>query len=137
MKLHNKVAFITGGSSGIGKAVAILMAEEGAKVCVLSRDENELKKTVKKIEEAGGTAIFADADISKPEEMKRAFAKTIDAFGQLDVVFANAGINGVWASIEELEPDEWDKTLPINLKGTFLTSKYAFRISKNKAAPSS
>jgi NAD(P)-dependent dehydrogenase (short-subunit alcohol dehydrogenase family) len=125
MKLQNKVALVTGGSSGIGKAAALLMAKEGAKVCVLSRDEKELQETVEAIRKAGGTALITVADISKPEEMEQAFAKTIEQFGQLDIVFANAGINGVWAPIEELKPDEWDKTLQINLKGTFLTTKYA------------
>ncbi len=125
MKLKDKVAFVTGGSSGIGKAAAILLAKEGAKVCVVSRSEDKLQQTVKEIEKAGGTAIFAVADISKPQEMELAIAKTIETFGQLNIVFANAGINGVWAPIEELEPEEWDKTLEINLKGTFLTAKYS------------
>lgn len=132
MRLKNKVAFVTGGSSGIGKAAALLFAKEGAKVCVASRSEEGLKATVKEIEKAGGQAIFANADISNPEEMEKAIAKTIKEFGQLDVVFANAGINGVWAPIEELEPEEWDKTLNINLKGTFLTVKYAIpHLKKN------
>ncbi|MFN7116374.1 MAG: SDR family oxidoreductase [Saprospiraceae bacterium] len=125
MNVKDKIAFITGASSGIGKAAALLLAREGAKVCGLSRNENELRKTVQEIEQLGGTAIYVVGDISKPEEIQRAIAKTVDAFGRLDIVFANAGINGVWAPIEELEPDEWDKTLNINLKGTFLTAKYA------------
>lgn len=125
MKLQDKVAFITGGSSGIGKAAAILLAKEGAKVCVSSRSEEELQATVQEIEKSGGTAIFAVADISQPEDMLLAITKTVQEFGQLDFVFANAGINGVWAPIEELTPEEWDKTLQINLKGTFLTAKYA------------
>ncbi len=125
MKLKNKVAFITGGSSGIGKATALLFAKEGAKVCVASRSEEELQITVGEIEKSGGTAIFAQADVSNPKELEQAIAKTIQSFGQLDIVFVNAGINGVWAPIEELEPEEWDKTLSINLKGTFLTAKYA------------
>ncbi len=125
MKLQNKVALVTGASSGIGKAAAILMAKEGAKVCALSRSEDELQETVQEIEKLGGTAILAAADISNPEEMLLAVTKTVQTFGRLDIVFANAGINGVWTPIEELEPDEWDKTLQINLKGTFLTVKYA------------
>ena len=65
------------------------------------------------------------ADISQPEQMQQATQQIVDRWGRLDIVFANAGINGVWAPIEELTPDEWDKTLNINLKGTFLTVKYA------------
>ncbi len=125
MDLQNKVACITGGSSGIGQAAAILLAQSGAKVGIISRDEDELKATVQQIEQAGGQAMYAIADISKPEEIQRAVEQVAAAYGRLDIVFANAGINGVWAPIEELEPDEWDKTLSINLKGTFLTVKYA------------
>ncbi len=125
MQLLNKTAIITGAGSGIGKAAALLLAKEGAKICVVSRTEKELLQTVDEIKSAGGTAIYAIADVSKPEELEHAVAATIKAFGSLDIVFANAGINGIWAPIEELEPDEWDKTLSINLKGTFLTVKYA------------
>jgi NAD(P)-dependent dehydrogenase (short-subunit alcohol dehydrogenase family) len=125
MQLQEKVAIITGAGSGIGKAAAILFAKEGAKVCLVSRTEEELRETVDEIERAGGTAIFAVADISNPDEIERAVAATVEAFGSLDIVFANAGINGVWAPIEELAPEEWDNTININLKGTFLTVKYA------------
>jgi NAD(P)-dependent dehydrogenase (short-subunit alcohol dehydrogenase family) len=125
MQLQGKAAIITGAGSGIGKAAAILFAKEGAKVCLVSRTEKELRETVDEIEAAGGTAVFAVADISNSEDMKRAVAATIEAFGSLDIVFANAGINGVWAPIEELSPEEWDNTININLKGTFLTVKYA------------
>ncbi len=125
MQLQGKAAIVTGAGSGIGKAAAILFAREGAKVCLVSRTGDELRQVVDEIERAGGTAVFAVADISKPVEIERAVAATIEAFGGLDVVFANAGINGVWAPIEELEPDEWDNTVNINLKGTFLTVKYA------------
>jgi NAD(P)-dependent dehydrogenase (short-subunit alcohol dehydrogenase family) len=125
MQLQGKAAIITGAGSGIGKAAAILFAKEGAKVCLVSRTEDELRKTVDEIKAAGGTAVFAVADISKPDEIERAVVAAIEAFGRLDVVFANAGINGVWAPIEELAPEEWDNTININLKGTFLTVKYA------------
>ncbi|CAA9404402.1 MAG: 3-oxoacyl-[acyl-carrier protein] reductase [uncultured Pyrinomonadaceae bacterium] len=125
MHLQEKTAIITGAGSGIGKAAAILFAKEGAKVCLVSRTEKELRETVDEIEAAGGTAVFAVADISKPDEIERAVAATIEAFGSLDIVFANAGVNGVWAPIEELAPEEWDNTININLKGTFLTVKYA------------
>lgn len=132
MQLLNKTALITGAGSGIGKAAALLLAKEGANVCIVSRTEKELVATVNEIISAGGKAIYAIADISVPEEIENAVAATIKAFGSLDIVFANAGINGVWAPIEELEPEEWDKTLNINLKGTFLTVKYAIpHLKKN------
>ncbi len=125
MQLLGKTAIVTGAGSGIGKAAAILFAKEGAAVCLISRTEEELRQTVDEIERAGGKAIYHVADVSAPDEMKRAVASAVDTFGGLDIVFANAGVNGVWAPIEELEPDEWDDTLNINLKGTFLTVKYA------------
>lgn len=125
MQLTDKVALVTGAGSGIGKAAAELMAKEGAKVALLGRTEDELNKTLSQIQSNGGAAIPLLADISQPEQMQQATQKVIDEWGRLDIVFANAGINGVWASLEELEPQEWDKTININLTGTFLTVKYA------------
>ena len=125
MSLAGKVALITGGGSGIGKAAAVLLAKEGAKVAALGRTEDELKKTVSQIQDAGGEAMSVTADISQPDQMQQAVQQVVNQWGRLDIVFANAGINGVWAPLEELEPEEWDKTININLKGTFLTVKYA------------
>jgi NAD(P)-dependent dehydrogenase (short-subunit alcohol dehydrogenase family) len=73
----------------------------------------------------GGKARFLPCDVSKPEDVKRAVDETVRAFGGLHVVFANAGINGVWTPVDELKPEEWDQTLGINLKGTYLTVHYA------------
>lgn len=125
MQLAERVALITGAGSGIGKAAALLLAKEGAKIGALGRTQDELKDTVAQIQGAGGEAIPIDADISQPNEMQQAVQQLVERWGRLDIVFANAGINGVWAPLEELEPDEWDKTINVNLKGTFLTVKYA------------
>jgi NAD(P)-dependent dehydrogenase (short-subunit alcohol dehydrogenase family) len=125
MRLQGKVALITGGGSGIGKASAKLMAQEGAKVAVLGRTQEKLDQTVAEIHSHGGEALAISADISQASEVQRVMAKIDEQWNQLDIVFAHAGINGVWAPIEELEPDEWQKTLNINLMGTFLTVKYA------------
>ena len=125
MQLAERVALITGAGSGIGKAAALLLAKEGAKIGALGRTQDELKDTVAQIQGAGGEAIPIDADISQPNEMQQAVQQLVDQWGRLDIVFANAGINGVWAPLEELEPEEWDKTINVNLKGTFLTVKYA------------
>jgi len=125
MQLKDKVALITGAGSGIGKASALLLAKEGAKVAVLEREAENAKRTVEQITETGGQAIAVVADVSKPRQMERAVQKIIDKWDRLDIVFANAGINGVWAPIEELKPEEWDDTFDINIKGTFLTVKYA------------
>lgn len=125
MQLKDRVALITGAGSGIGKAAALLLAREGARVAALGRTEEEIRETVEEIKRQGGEAITVCADISQPEEMRQAVARLMEEWNRLDIVFANAGINGVWAPIEELEPEEWDKTLNVNLKGTFLTVKYA------------
>lgn len=132
MQLKGKVALVTGGGSGIGEAAAKLMAGEGAQVGVLGRTESELIKVCREIESKGGKAIPLVADVSRPEEMKKAVADLISEWERLDIVFANAGINGVWAALEELEPEEWDQTLEINLKGTFLTVKYALPYLKKQ-----
>ncbi len=124
MQLDNKVAFITGAGSGIGKAAALALAKAGARVAALGRTPDELQKTVDAIAKAGGEAMAVTADVSKPADMERAAAEVIEAWDRIDIVFANAGINGVWAPIDELTPEEWQKTIDINLTGTFLTIKY-------------
>ena len=125
MQLRDKVALITGAGSGIGKAAALRLAREGARIGALGRTEDELQKTIDEIKAGGGQAIALLADISRPDDMHQAVDRLAERWGRLDIVFANAGINGVWAPIEELSPEEWDKTIDINLKGTFLTIKYA------------
>jgi NAD(P)-dependent dehydrogenase (short-subunit alcohol dehydrogenase family) len=125
MQLTGKVALITGAGSGIGKAAAVLLAKEGARIAALGRTEDQLNQTVAEIRAAGGDAIALLADVSQPDQMQRSVQRAIDQWARLDIVFANAGINGVWAPLEELTPEDWDRTLEINLKGTFLTVKYA------------
>lgn len=125
MQLRDRVALVTGAGSGIGKASAILMAKEGARVAALSRTREQLEETVAEIESAGGEGMVVVADTSRPEQVEAAVRQVVERWGRLDVVFANAGVNGVWAPIEELEVDEWRQTLDINLTGTFLTLKYA------------
>jgi len=125
MQLEGKVALVTGSGSGIGKAAAMLLAKEGARVAALDHTEENARKTVAEIEQKGGKALALTADVSQPDQMQAAVQKIADLWGRLDIVFANAGINGVWAPLEELSPEEWDHTLNVNLKGTFLTVKYA------------
>lgn len=125
MRLQNKVALITGGGSGIGEGAAVAFAREGAKVAVLGRTKGKLDETVKRIEEAGGEGLAVEGDVSKYGDMERVVAEVVETWGRLDVLFANAGINGVWAPIEELAPEEWEKTIAINLNGTFFSIKAA------------
>ena len=123
--MKDKVAFITGGGSGIGAATAKLLAQQGAKVAISARTKEELDKVVQEIESEGGEGLAIIADVSKVEDVKNAYTELLDKYGRLDIVFANAGVNGTWAPIEKLEPDEFRKTVDINLTGTFLTIKYA------------
>jgi NAD(P)-dependent dehydrogenase (short-subunit alcohol dehydrogenase family) len=125
MQLTSRVALVTGAGSGIGKAAAQLLAKEGAHVAAVGRSADEIQRVVKEIEGSGGTAMALVADIARAEQMRQAIEQVVERWGRLDIVFANAGINGVWAPIEELEPEEWSNTLNINLTGTFLTIKYA------------
>ena len=123
--LDGKVAFVTGAASGIGRCSALRFAEEGAKVALADVSEDEGQKVTREISDAGGEALFTTCDVSDPESVRKALDSAVHRFGRLDVVMANAGVNGVWAPIDELEPDEWDRTLDINLKGTYLTLHFA------------
>lgn len=124
-KLYNKVAMITGAASGIGKASAIRLAMAGAKVGLIDLKEENANRVKAEIEVNGGAAIVMDTDITKAQEVEASIKKLIEKWGKIDFVFANAGINGKIAPIEDLTPNDWDETLAVNLKGTFLTVKYA------------
>jgi NAD(P)-dependent dehydrogenase (short-subunit alcohol dehydrogenase family) len=123
--LDGKVAWITGSSSGIGRATALAMAREGAAVAVHGTNLDEINEVVAEIEGAGGKAMAAPADVSDAAQVQKAADDIVRRLGRIDIVFANAGINGVWAPIDDLKPEEWDQTLSVNLTGTFLTIKYA------------
>ena len=123
--LDGKVAFITGGASGIGAGAARRFAQEGARVMLADLQEDEGEKLRDEIAAKGGQATYVACDVSDADSVSNAITQTVEQFGRLDIVFANAGINGVWAPVEEITPEEWDKTLDINLKGTFLTVHFA------------
>jgi NAD(P)-dependent dehydrogenase (short-subunit alcohol dehydrogenase family) len=125
MHFNQQVAFITGGSSGIGAATAAAFAREGARVVILGTDSERVDEQVQAIQSSGGEAMPIVADVSDAAAMKNAVDAVIARWGRIDVVFANAGINGVWAPIEDIQPDEWDETINVNLRGTYLTIKYA------------
>ncbi len=123
--LENRVAFITGGSSGIGEGTARRFAKEGAAVAIADLQAEQGERVRGEIEAEGGKAIYVECDVSSPEAVQQAIDTTVERFGKLDIVFANAGINGVWTPVEELQPEEWDRTIDINLKGTYLTVHFA------------
>jgi NAD(P)-dependent dehydrogenase (short-subunit alcohol dehydrogenase family) len=128
--LSGRVALVTGAGSGIGKNAAKLLAYADAKVALLSHSKDELEATAHELTSNGHQALPLLADLTDPREMERAVAKVKETWGRLDIVVANAGLNGVWAPIEELAVEEWDKTLNTNLRGTFLTAKYAAPLLK-------
>lgn len=123
--LTGKVALVTGAGSGIGKASALALGAAGAKVVVMSRSQDEIDATAQEIVAAGGEAIAIAADTTDDDAMRKLVADTEAQFGRLDIVVANAGINGTWAPIADLTPDEWDKTIAVNLRGTYLTIHHA------------
>ena len=125
MDLKNSVALVTGAGSGIGKGAAVRLAREGAKVGVLSRTDVQILDVVREIRDAGGEAMPLIADVSKSDQLQSAIAELAEAYGGIQVVVANAGVNGLWAPIEQISEEDWDYTMDINLKGTFMTIKYA------------
>ncbi len=125
MELSGRVAVVTGAGSGLGEASALRLAEAGADVVLVSRTREELEAVARKVEAMGRQALVVDGDLSDTELARSVFTQTQDRFGRLDILFANAGVNGVWAPIQELQPEEWDKTIAINLRGTYLSIHFA------------
>lgn len=121
IRLDDKVAWITGGSEGLGRSIALLAAECGAKVAITGRDREPMLEVVREIERRGGQAMTAEADVSRSDQVQQAVRSIMDRWQRLDFVCANAGTNGKWAPIEELEPDDWSSTISVNLTGTYLT----------------
>jgi NAD(P)-dependent dehydrogenase (short-subunit alcohol dehydrogenase family) len=132
ISLNGRVALVTGAGSGIGEAAAKKLATAGARVAALGRSDDELRDVVKWIKDQGCEAMAVIADISDAAGMEQAYAQVEKEWGRLDIVFANAGINGVWSPIEELTPEEWNQTIAINLTGTFYTIKYAAPLLKRQ-----
>jgi NAD(P)-dependent dehydrogenase (short-subunit alcohol dehydrogenase family) len=127
MRLANKVALITGGTSGIGEAAALLFAKEGAKVAITGRNEKRGHAVTEHILKDDGQAVFIRTDVRKANECSRAVDETVRAFGRLDILFNNAGVFYPHTTMNCTE-EEWDLQIDINLKGTFLMSKFALPI---------
>lgn len=123
--LAQKVALITGAASGIGAAIGRRFAAEGARVALADIQPEAGEQVRAEIEAAGGEAIFVPCDVTVPDSVEQAIAATVERFGQLNIVCANAGINGVMAPVDDLQPAEWERTLAVNLTGTYLTVHYA------------
>ncbi len=124
MKLNDKVALITGGSLGLGKATAILFAEEGAKVIITGRTEKTLKDASEEAKKKGLELDYLVSDVSKEEDCKAAVDYVVGKYGKIDILFNNAGVLYV-GTTHQTDTEIWDKTFAINARGTFLMSKYA------------
>jgi NAD(P)-dependent dehydrogenase (short-subunit alcohol dehydrogenase family) len=123
--LHGKVALVTGAGSGIGAASARTLAAQGAHVTLVSRTREELEQVAADLEAAGAQTLVVPGDVSEEDDVRRMVSATVERFGGLDVIVANAGVNGTWAGIEDLGVEDFRSTVDINLTGTFLTVKHA------------
>jgi NAD(P)-dependent dehydrogenase (short-subunit alcohol dehydrogenase family) len=123
-KLENKIVFITGGNSGIGKASALEAAREGATVVVADLAGKDHEETIREIKALGAKCMFVPIDVSDVESVKLAILTTVAEFGCLDVAFNNAGIGGAYSGIHDMPEAIWDKIISINLTGQFYCVKY-------------
>lgn len=122
--LENKVALITGGTTGIGRDTAVLFAKEGARVVFTGRREAEGGQTLNLVRAAGGDGLFIKSDVSKAAEVQSVVQKTVQKCGRLDVAFNNAGVEGQWLPLADQTEENWDYVHGINLKGVWLCLKY-------------
>jgi len=123
-RFPGKVTFVTGAASGIGRATAVAFATEGARVAILDRTEDALRQTAYAIKDAGGEVLIIACDVSSPEQVEAAVARTVETFGRLDIAFNNAGVENKATPLAEIELEQWDRILDINLRGTFVCMKH-------------
>lgn len=130
-RLAGKTSIVTGGGTGIGKAIALRFAAEGANVVIANRNPVTGAAAVAEIEAAGGNALFVRTDVSQEAEVEALMRATVEAFGTIDVLCNNHAVYGLDArEITDLTEDAWDSMMDINAKGVFFTSKHALRVMK-------
>ncbi len=120
MRLRDRIAMITGSSRGIGRTTALAMADEGAHLVLLGLDSEGLRDVADRVEAAGRHALVCRADVSRPEEVRRAVDQALDRFGRIDILVNNAAITGPTAPLTDVSLAEWEHTLAVNLTGPFL-----------------
>jgi len=122
--LKGKIALITGGGSGIGRATGLELARHGVKVAIAGRREKEGQETVRMIKDAGGNALFVRTDVTREDDVRALVDRVVGAFGRLDIAFNNAGTEGKLAPLTEQDAASYDVTMNANVKGVFLSRKY-------------
>jgi NAD(P)-dependent dehydrogenase (short-subunit alcohol dehydrogenase family) len=132
MELKDKVAIVTGASQGIGRAISLALAKEGASVVLASRNEAKLEETAQAIKSNGGISLKVRTDVSQEADVKNMVQKTLEAFGTIDILVNNSGIAGPTAKCEDVTLEEWEETLAVNLRGPFLCCKYVIPTLKAK-----
>ena len=132
MTTHNKVAVITGGGTGIGKATALAFIKDGYRVVITGRRAEPLEETIKTAGVDSSRMIGVPADVGNPEAVKALFAKTKSAFGRIDVLFNNAGQNAPGVLFEDLPWERWKSVVDTNLNGMFLCAQEAFKMMKDQ-----
>ncbi|WP_433574832.1 SDR family NAD(P)-dependent oxidoreductase [Nocardia brasiliensis] len=120
----DKIALVTGAGSGMGRAAAILLARRGAAVTLVGRRENKLDEVAAQITEAGGTALVVPGDVSRPEDNERAVTHTVERFGALHYAVNNAGVSGTFIPLPDMTPEQWRRTIDIDLNSLFYGLKY-------------
>lgn len=123
MSFQDKVVLITGGTSGIGEASAVLFAKQGAKVVIAGRREQLGEAVVKRITSAGGSAVFVKADVTSEQDVKSLVEQTVDQFGRIDIAFNNAGVEAT-GMVTDFAVEDYQKVFDINVLGVFLSMKY-------------
>lgn len=123
MQLEGKTALITGGGKGIGKAIALAFAGEGANVSIAARTEPDLKATTLQVEQMGRKSLAIVTDLADPDQISAMVDKTMDTFGQIDILINNSGIEGPMTPVASMDLDAWNQTLAVNLTGAMLSAK--------------
>src|SRR3954470_13161680 len=126
-QFEGKVAFVTGGGTGIGLATAQAFAREGAGVAVVGHEPTHIEAGVRSVEQQGGRALAITCDVSKPDQVEAAVERTVDAFGRLDFAFNNAGMEQPVKPLDQISYDEFERLMDVDLRGVFLCMKHEIR----------